>query len=366
MGNDDTTPLQQEEVATVQTVDICDNRKCSSDTAEGERDTNKDESLMPSWTEALHSVASTIIHLLGIPPQLALQEESCQCLSSNNTNNDMKHNRCQRCNIDLLRIFRYDAVDSPVDSHLPNNDNDEPHVIGSSPHSDWGTMTIVWQDDKGGLQTYCHACDVWSDVDASSSTKTEDTTTDKCGESSTANHISSSIRRCSLFVHIGDFLSLASIKSRDGSCDFPMWPSPRHRVLCPTIRHENNKTVDNSKASARDCRRSLVYFAYPPPNISLDTVQKVISPIISSNDSSIQSTKTTINNESNTRDFYNHYSLLHNQSQQQSSLVEGKDTRSMEERKDNTKEMSSFQAYQTIKNLSFDKVIKDKWNQVQR
>ena len=150
-----------------------------------------------------------------------------------------------------------------------------------------------------------------------------------------------------------------------------MWPSPRHRVLCPTVRYENNTSInDNREASAKDCRRSLVYFAYPPPNISLDTVQKVISPIISSNDSFIQSTATTaatVNKESTTSEFYNHYSLLQNQSQQQSLVAEGGDTSSMEENKEDTdEELSAFQAYQTIKNLSFDKVIKDKWNQVQR
>ena len=281
-------------------------------------------------------------------------------------------NKCQRCNIDLLRFFRYDAINSPSHDNNYNNNNkddtnEDPQVMGSSPHSDWGTLTIVWQDDKGGLQTYCHACDVWSDVDVSSFTKAEDTTNDNCGESATIKNGSSN-RKCSLFVHIGDFLCLASIQNEEGNIDYPIWPSPRHRVLCPTIRHDNNATSDNSKGSAKDCRRSLVYFAYPPPNISLDTVQKVISPIISSNDaSSIQSVKTTVNEESSTTEFYNHYSLLHNQSKQSSSLAEEKDTSSMEERKEeDNEELSAFQAYQTIKNLSFDKVIEGKWNQVQR
>jgi len=365
--------LQQEyEVSTAQTNHMHDNKNCNSDAAEGDSDTTtkNEQCLMPRWTEALHSVASTIIHLLDIPPQLALQEGSCQCITS--TNNDTS--KCQRCNIDLLRIFRYDAVSSPVDSPSQNDNEDgnnkknESQVMGSSTHSDWGTMTIVWQDDKGGLQTYCHACDVWSDVDASSSTKIEDTTTpDELGKSSTKNS-SSSNRQCSLFVHIGDFLSLASIQNEEGNDCYPMWPSPRHRVLCPTVRRDNNTTVtDNRKGTAQDCRRSLVYFAYPPPDVSLDTVQKVISPIISNNDLSIQSTKTAVNDkESTTNGLYNHYSLLHNQSKQQSSMAEGIDISNSEEMKEATKEMSSFQTYQNMKNLSFDKVVKDKWNQVQR
>jgi len=365
LGSD--TSLQQGGVSAAQTNDsISKDFDTNNEDSKRNTNTNKDESctLMPSWTEALHSVASTIIHLLDIPPKLALQEESCQCLPSNTNKNDTKHTKkCQRCNIDLLRVFRYDAVDSP--SHDNYNNDDEPQVMGSSPHSDWGTMTIVWQDNKGGLQTYCHACDVWSDVDVSSSTKIEGTTTDEYGEESSTTKNNSN-RKCSLFVHIGDFLSLASIQNKEGIDDcYPMWPSPRHRVLCPTIRHENNATVvDKSKASTKDCRRSLVYFAYPPPNVSLDTVQKVVS-IISSDDSSIQSTTGTVNEESSTAEFYNHYSLLHNQSQQQSSFV-GKDISSMEEKNEDTKEQLALQAYQTIKNLSFDKVIKDKWSQVQR
>ena len=86
LGGDNTksTCQQEDKVLILQTEDMHDNRNRSSDTAEGEIDAKQNEQfkLMPSWTEALHSVASTIIHLLDIPPQLVLQEESCQCLSS--------------------------------------------------------------------------------------------------------------------------------------------------------------------------------------------------------------------------------------------------------------------------------------------
>jgi hypothetical protein len=81
-----------------------------------------------------------------------------------------------RCPLLLIQswVFRYDAVDSSA------------QMMGSSPHSDWGTLTVVWQYTKGGLQTYCHSCASWSDVDASSSS------------SSMAYY----------FVHVGDFLVL--------------------------------------------------------------------------------------------------------------------------------------------------------------
>jgi isopenicillin N synthase-like dioxygenase len=42
-------------------------------------------------------------------------------------------------------------------------------ALGSSPHTDWGTLTVVWQDNKRGLQTHCDACNVWLDVNTSSS-----------------------------------------------------------------------------------------------------------------------------------------------------------------------------------------------------
>ena len=98
---------------------------------------------------ALHSVACTIIHLLGIPSQLALQEDTCHKYSSATELEEDGNNQCQRsssngntcCNIDLLRVFRYDAI-----SPLNNNDNSTATTttMGSSPHSDWGTITVIY------------------------------------------------------------------------------------------------------------------------------------------------------------------------------------------------------------------------------
>eukprot|EP00554_Chaetoceros_debilis_P010665 CAMPEP_0194109020 /NCGR_PEP_ID=MMETSP0150-20130528/8623_1 /TAXON_ID=122233 /ORGANISM="Chaetoceros debilis, Strain MM31A-1" /LENGTH=69 /DNA_ID=CAMNT_0038797877 /DNA_START=33 /DNA_END=239 /DNA_ORIENTATION=+ len=58
--------------------------------------------------------------------------------------------------MDLLRVFRYDAM---------TNARQQYAHLGSSPHTDWGSLTVVWQDSMGGLQIYCHDCDKWNDVD---------------------------------------------------------------------------------------------------------------------------------------------------------------------------------------------------------
>ena len=268
---------------------------------------------LPKWTNALHEIASLIINLLGIPPQLVLQENQCQCLNKEDAADSHKK-KC--CNIDLLRVFRYDALSK------------QQHTMGSSAHSDWGTLTVVWQDDKGGLQTYCHKCDKWSDVDASAPISP-----------------SHSEKKCTAFVHVGDFLSLATMSTGN---NIPVWPSPRHRVLCPMIQND-----DNSEASlAGECRRSLVYFAYPPPGISLDDARQAVAKIASSCPSA------DLGLADNDTDVYGCYSLLHNQSHQTPSNEKGL--------VDDTKRSSAFQMHQSIKNISFDKVISEKWNQVQR
>ncbi|EJK64290.1 hypothetical protein THAOC_14991 [Thalassiosira oceanica] len=235
---------------------------------------------LPDFTNALHSVASTIIHTLGIPPGLVLQEAT------------------EGENIDLLRVFRYDSVSS--DKRLEK--------LGSSPHSDWGTLTVVWQDGKGGLQTYCHACDRWSDVEAFGP---------RSGEENSV----------SLFVHVGDFLSL-TMQNSDGVS----WPSPRHRVICPT-RDDNG--------GENHCRRSLVYFSYPPPGISISDAREQLEGLVAE----------TRTDGEDKMDLYESYSLLHNQANDSG---------------DERGSMSAFETYQSIRTTPFDQVIRDKWSQVQR
>ena len=235
------------------------------------------------WTDSLHRAAEIVVELMGIDPDTVLHNGPCSC-------SNMPSDATQCC-MDLMRVFRYDALASA------ESRKSRP---GSSAHSDWGSLTIVWQDTSGGLQTYCHECDKWSDVDASKSDPGNDLPKD------TIN----------LFVHVGDFLSLAT----GGE-----YSSPRHQVLCP-IRKEG---------VSKDSRCSLVYFAYPPLGVSLEDVQKQLS-----TKKSPPASKKPVH--------YDRYSLLHNQSAQSS-------------------EAHSYQnAYERIRKQPFQEAIKEKWGQVQR
>ena len=296
--------------------------------------------LLPMWIDALHSVATTVIRLLDIPPQIVLQEKQCRCMNRSIHSNNAADRRCENnnscCNIDLLRVFRYDAV-----SHSQANANEA--VLGSSAHSDWGTLTVVWQDDKGGLQTYCHSCDKWSDVVASSTTVTA---------SSTLTTNEKGLGECSaqLFVHVGDFLSLATIRS-----NYPMWSSPRHRVVCPPLLRQNSHEDDSQTNS---CRRSLVYFAYPPPGISLDAARPIVVPL-----SSRSSLDLSDYDLPELDKVFDHYSLLHNQAHQRE---ESEEIGSEYNPDEGNVVSSAKQTYQRIKGVSFDEIIFDKWSQVQR
>lgn len=257
---------------------------------------------LSNWTNALHSVAAVVIKSIGISQQVVLNEKDCDCLSKSISRQNDSNLLQEKCNVDLLRCFRYDAISA----------DDIGDQLGSSSHTDWGSLTLVWQDDKGGLQTYCQTCEKWSDVAA-------------------PERRNSTSKTIHLFVHVGDFLSLAT--HGEGMAHLPIWPSPRHRVICPT------KQPDQSEES--QCRRSLVYFAYPPPNISLAAAQKVVEPLIF--DDSCESTAV-----------FQDYSLLHNQSQQQQAdqLNGGSST--------------NFETYEKMRKRPFGEVIQEKWDQVQR
>ena len=297
-------------------------------------------SLLPKWTDALHSVATTVIRLLDIPTQVVLQEKQCRCCLDKRmkTSTDRRCNSC--CNIDLLRVFRYDAVPQ---SHNNGHLNE---VLGSSAHSDWGTLTIVWQDDKGGLQTYCNACKKWSNVVASTAVTTSSSSTPTTNERGKVN--------IELFVHVGDFLSLATIAEGTGS-NHPKWPSPRHRVVCPSLRQNSR---EGNADTINSCRRSLVYFAYPPPGISLEAARTVVAPLSSSSSSPDMPLPENDDNRPESAEGYIHYSLLHNQSHQPQEVGSSEC--------DNNAISSAEQTYHRIKGQPFDEVIFDKWNQVQR
>jgi len=289
---------------------------------------NQQWRVLPQWTEALHSVAVTVIHLLGIPPGLVLRERPCKC--SRSSTNEYRNCKHPKCNIDLLRVFRYDPLEI--------NDSS----LGSSAHSDWGTVTVVWQDDKGGLQTYCDSCDKWSNVDAATSVVPEnDPNYDRI--SAVAN----------FFLHVGDFLSLASIQNNVG---MPTWHSPRHRVLCPVRSCEESlsSTFENSNFNNK-CRRSLVYFAYPPPGISLNDAQSVIRHITSS-----PASDTTC--DSSSCHAMKMYSVLHDQSQE--TIAVG--AKQFKHDEIEIVEEATAISYERIRGTPFDEVIERKWGQVQR
>ncbi|KAL7548190.1 hypothetical protein ACHAWF_015440 [Thalassiosira exigua] len=292
---------------------------------------------LPAWTEALRSAASTVVSLLGVPPGVVLREGSCRCLGGDG----------EGCNVDLLRAFRYDAVPPPqcgdLDQEGGSEESAEEPTLGSSAHTDWGTLTVVWQDAKGGLQTWCHECQRWSDVDASPPGGDGDETVGAQGDDG----------KVGLFVHVGDFLSLATMRS-DDDCDggggngggggrIPAWPSPRHRLLCPVSTGEGDDEVGG-------CRRSLVYFAYPPPGISLEDARKVVAPL-AHGDGLVAAVESGGDCKGG---IYGRYSLLHDQSAAVGTK-NGLDA-----------DRISHRTHERIKNVPFDEVVREKWSQVQR
>jgi isopenicillin N synthase-like dioxygenase len=61
--------------------------------------------------------------------------------------------------ISLMRIFRYFSSDKKSETVFENNNLT---AIGSSPHTDWGLLTVIQQDGVGGLQ-FLHDNE-WVDV----------------------------------------------------------------------------------------------------------------------------------------------------------------------------------------------------------
>jgi hypothetical protein len=179
---------------------------------------------------ALHSIAVQVTKMLGLPKDTFLREAAC-CQQHQGDGGGCC-SLTDKCNGDLLRIFLYDPVAAKT--------------MGSSPHTDWGSWTVVWQDDVGGLQTYCPLHETYVDVKVPTKYANKDA------------------KLIYFVVHVGDVTSLAlghasgtlqTKDNNDGSSTNKavVFPSPRHRVICPQ----------------EEPRVSLVYFAYPPPSISL-------------------------------------------------------------------------------------------------
>mmetsp|Transcript_10846 Transcript_10846/g.14174 ORF Transcript_10846/g.14174 Transcript_10846/m.14174 type:complete len:362 (+) Transcript_10846:125-1210(+) len=184
------------------------------------------DKFMCQWTNFMHEAAKDVRDCLGLSADL------------------MAHDEEQQTSIDLLRMFRYDAVSQ-----------DRTLSLGSSAHTDWGALTIVYQDLVGGLQRYCPVHETWIDV----------------------HPVPNRVGYVTMFVHVGDFLSISS-----GG----RWLSPRHRVVSPI-----HKT-----------RFSNVYFVYPKPGISFEFAKSEFLSLLGSQTNLLTSEKS-----------YSFYSLLQNQ-----------------------------------------------------
>lgn len=236
--------------------------------------------LIDQWCLALYQIAHRVCQCLDIP--------SDTMLCSQNTKTE---------SLDLMRVFYYHATETP---HL-----------GSSPHTDWGSWTIVWQDSVGGLETYCRRCQQWVPVPAAVS----------CDESSTTSW--------NCIVHVGDMASLAfqhpdATHNNEANTTTSFWPSPKHRVLTSTNE-----------------RASLVYFGYPPARASMKEIREALK-------------DWKLSHRGNCLPLQEYY-LLQDQSQEENTSKNNETT--------TTKEAS---LYSSIESLSIQEMIQAKWNQVQR
>ena len=234
-------------------------------------------------TKIFHKVAISFFSLLDLPRGIFIDENQCKC--------DTQESKCY-CSIDLLRAFKYDAL---TDEHETN--------LGSSPHTDWGALTVVWSSQEG-LQIYCHEHKRWNTVELQ-----EDDEEDEY------------VR---LFIHVGDFTSLSMCTSGT------KFSSPLHRVLCP------NKRTDSHGTTVDESRYSLVYFAYPPTGVSLEDGRLSLP------------SKYAPDKKATNKFHYDRFMVLKNQSLAASSS------------------QSEEGVYRQIQNLPFNEVIEQKWKQVQR
>ena len=228
-----------------------------------------------------------------------------------------------------MRVFYYHTVDeSPSSDDDKVNSNKSSSVLGSSEHTDWGSLTVVWQDQVGGLQTFCHACEKFHDVTPPPSL-----------------HGDSDHNTWDFVVHVGDLtsicLNLALMEQDNNTSNDPssvsasriVWPSPKHRVLSPT----------------KERRLSLVYFAYPPACATMQRLQKDLHGWCRST-----TTTTTLSSSfvpesrSQIRVPWEDYYLLRNQSSHGQDID---DPHTM---------------YEKLAALPIDAVLQEKWNQVQR
>lgn len=326
---------------------------------------NKDKMMIRTellgFADLLHNVACAVRRCLQMPANVILDERVFEEEEEEQEEKSQAQQQQQKRRLppplDLLRVFYYDTVkdeeekgSSSSSSLSTSSSRITKATMGSNEHTDWGSFTVVWQDDVGGLQTYCHACDQWVEV---APTTTTTTTTTTITSETDQGHVMDFV------VHVGDLTSIcmglaltvavkpdkvtAEKNDHDDDNVTVVWPSPKHRVVSPKEQK----------------RLSLVYFAYPPSSTSLQTMQQDLtewcrrccgdhddddddakcSPSPSSSSSSLPSPHVQVP--------WSDYYILRNQSNQ--------------EKQDDPLEM-----YKKIAPLPIDKALQEKWKQVQR
>lgn len=152
--------------------------------------------------------------------------------------------------ISLMRIFHYFSGTDTHDSININGSHSSRTLIGSSPHTDWGLLTVITYNGVSGLQFYDQVSKEWNDLVI-------------------PIHIQNPV-----VINAGDYLKLVSNNR---------YHSPIHRVLCPLSTIGSSDKVE-SKVGLKD-RTSFVFFYYPPPDTILPSISNTAaSPIENLND----------------------------------------------------------------------------------
>jgi hypothetical protein len=314
---------------------------------------------LKAWTELLHTVIRHIMVQLQLPTTHLIVQNS----SMNDEPEGAKSTPTSQP-LDILRAFRYEPihVDTSGTHHtkLPVNESQ----LGSSPHTDWGSWTVVWQDDTNPpcLQTYCHHCQKWNSI-PSPSTPLSPTSMydDEIDDNTQTNRCSNLSNEAYFIVHVGDLTSLSirqaihqlslACKSSNTIPIADIWPSPRHRVLLPINQY----------------RHSLVYFVYPPNTTTpaliteslLNWCRRNYFKHMDDDDDIKEDTSSHRDNDDDTNKRtqlvmnipWDCYSLLSDQSASSNSQQES---------------LNHQLRWVTIQQIQVWKILHDKWKQVQR
>jgi len=173
----------------------------------------------------------------GIITALQLLEDNN---NNNNNNNKMDYLNITQSgeDISIMRLFHY----FPFSSKSSEIENE---MICSSPHTDWGFLTVILQDNVGGLQFLFN--NKWINVP---------------------------VVENGLIINAGDYLRIVS-KNR--------YVSPIHRVICPIS----------------GIRNSFVFFFYPKYDSFLPIATAVDNTNTSTNNSTDYNTLLSLSYENN-------------------------------------------------------------------